>query len=53
MRFEESRGVDEGTDSRHVCIGYVDGEGVNGDGKAGFLVAADRVLEVERVGGCC
>ena len=53
MRFEESRGVDEGTDSRHVCIGYVDGEGVNGDGKAGFLVAADRVLEVERVEGCC
>jgi len=39
-RFEEGRGVDEGT-GRHVCVGYVGGEGVNGDGKTGLLVALD------------
>lgn len=41
QRFEESRGVDEGTGSRHVCVGYIGGEGMNGDGKTGLLVMRD------------
>lgn len=51
QRFEESRGVDEGTGG-HVRVGYVGGEGVDGDGEAGLLVASDGVLDLESVGGC-
>jgi len=38
--FEEGGGVEEGT-HRHVGVGYVGGESVNGDGKTGILVARD------------
>jgi len=38
--LEEGGGVQEGT-GRHVCVGYVGGESVNGDGKTGFVVARD------------